>query len=104
VGVAFFFMISSKNDMKNLVYNVNSVEETYGEAMLTTVIQLYERLEEISGGVKAQQPLNDLLREEFAGRIEKLLQLNRRIQHELQMQEEMLQRTRASITQPVVTG
>ena len=90
--------------MKNLVYNVNSVEETYGEAMLTTVIQVYERLEEISGGVKAQQPLNDLLREEFAGRIEKLLQLNRRIQHELQMQEEMLQRTRASITQPLVTG
>jgi hypothetical protein len=85
--------------MKNLLYNLNSVEASYGEATLTSVVQIFERLDEIHKQLKQQdaEPLNDFLKEEYNGRLEKLLELNVRIQHELQAQEELLQRTRANL-------
>ncbi|RAV98740.1 hypothetical protein [Pseudochryseolinea flava] len=85
--------------MKNLVYNLNSVEASYGESTLTSVVQIFERLDEIHKQLKQQdqEPLNDFLKEEYTGRLEKLLELNMRIQHELQAQEELIQRTRANL-------
>jgi hypothetical protein len=85
--------------MKNLLYNLNSVEASYGEATLTSVVQIFERLDEIYKQLKQEdaEPLNDFLKEEYNGRLEKLLELNLRIQHELQAQEELIQRTRANL-------
>jgi hypothetical protein len=85
--------------MKDLRYNLNSVEASYGEATLTSVVQIFERLDEISAQLSHEdaEPLNDFLREEYNGRVEKLLELNLHIQHELQAQEELLQRARANL-------
>lgn len=83
--------------MKDLLYNLNSVEESYGDATLTTVVQIFERLDEISEQLKNPESLNDFLKDEYAGRIDKLLDLNHRIQHELQAQEELIRRTRANL-------
>ncbi len=73
--------------MKNLLYNFNSVEESYGESALTTVVQINERIDEIVDAFPDSEPINDFLIEEFTGRIDKLLELNQKIQEELREQE-----------------
>lgn len=73
--------------MKNLLYNLNSVEESYGDSALTTIIQINERIDDISNAFTKSEPINDFLVEEFSGRIEKLIELNQKIQEELKMQE-----------------
>jgi hypothetical protein len=83
--------------MKNLLYNLNSVEESYGESALTTVIQISERVDEIAGSFPESEPINAFLVEEFTGRIEKLIDLNQKIQEELRVQEEKLRQVRSEL-------
>ena len=73
--------------MKNLLYNLNSVEESYGDSALTTIVQINERIDDISNAFAKSEPINDFLIEEFSGRIEKLIELNQKIQEELKVQE-----------------
>ena len=84
--------------MKNLLYNLNSVEESYGEAILTSVIQNDERINEIANSLHESPPLNDFLIEEFTGRIEKLRELNKKIREELHQQEEKLRSIEEGVT------
>jgi hypothetical protein len=84
--------------MKNLLFNLNSVEESYGESILTSVIQINERIDEIAASLHESPPSNDFLIEEFSGRIEKLRELNRKIREELHQQEEKLRSIEESFT------
>lgn len=85
--------------MKNLLYNLNSVEESYGESTLTTVVQINERIDEIAKSFPESEPINDFLIEEFTGRIDKLLELNQKIQEELREQEAKLRQVNAGLLQ-----
>ena len=75
--------------MENLLYNLDSVEVSYGDNILNSVIQVNERIEEIIQQSKTNQ-YNDFEKNETVDRIQKLVDLNQRIQEELQKQLERL--------------
>jgi hypothetical protein len=88
--------------MQNILYNLNSVEESYGESTLTGVIQIHERIADIAMYTDLNSAyLNDFEREETKDRLNKLIDLNRRIRAELEKQEEDLM-TAASKLMPMV--
>ncbi|SKC86405.1 hypothetical protein [Ohtaekwangia koreensis] len=77
--------------MQDILYNLNSVEESYGESGLTGIIQIYERISEISMYIDMNSiQLNDFEKEETKDRLNKLIELNRKIRSELEKQEEEL--------------
>jgi hypothetical protein len=82
--------------MKDLLYNLDSVEVSYGDAILNAVIQLNERIDEISGQQTTNQ-FNGFEKSETADRIQKLVELNQRIQKELQKQVEKLHKMELSL-------
>jgi len=82
--------------MKDLLYNLDSVEVSYGDAILNAVIQLNERIDEISSQRKTSQ-FNGFEKSETADRIQKLVELNQRIQKELQKQVEKLHKMELSL-------
>ena len=82
--------------MKDLLYNLDSVEVSYGDAILNAVILLNERIDEISGQRKTTQ-FNGFEKSETADRIQKLVELNQRIQKELQNHVEKLHKMELSL-------
>lgn len=88
--------------MQNILYNLNSVEESYGESTLTGVIQIHERIADIAMYIDLNSGyLNDYEKEETKDRLNKLIDLNRKIRAELEKQEEDLM-TAASKLMPLV--
>lgn len=84
--------------MKNLLYNLNSVEESYGEVTLTNVVQIFERVNDIIESIAVQLPeLTDFEKEELSGRLEKLMALNLKIRSELAKQELLLHNVKAKL-------
>jgi hypothetical protein len=74
--------------MKNLLYSLNSVEESYGEVTLTNVVQIFERVNDIVESATVQlNSLSDFEREELTGRLDKLIALNLKVRSELRKQE-----------------
>jgi hypothetical protein len=74
--------------MKNLLYSLNSVEESYGEVTLTNVVQIFERVNDIVEAATVQlDGLSDFEKEELTGRLEKLIALNLKVRSELRKQE-----------------
>ena len=97
-----FLTHAGKKYMQNILYNLNSVEESYGESTLTGVIQIHERISDIALYVDLKSAyLNDYEKEETKDRLNKLIDLNRRIRTELEKQEENLM-TAASKLLPLV--
>ncbi len=82
--------------MKDLLYNLDSVEVSYGDAILNAVIQLNERIDEISNQHQTSE-FNGFEKGETADRIQKLVELNQRIQKELQKQVEKLHKMELSL-------
>jgi hypothetical protein len=84
--------------MVNILYNLNSVEQSYGEATLTTVVQIDER---INGMVEYvmhhNNDLNDFEKDELAFRVDKLISLNRQIAAELEKQAETLRNMKKNL-------
>ncbi|WP_333819362.1 hypothetical protein [Ohtaekwangia sp.] len=77
--------------MHDIAYNLNSVEESYGESGLTGIIQIYERIDQIAEYIETEsEALNDYEKEELKDRIRKLIDLNHRMREELEKQEEAL--------------
>ncbi|HEY9046554.1 MAG TPA: hypothetical protein VIN08_11690 [Ohtaekwangia sp.] len=77
--------------MQDILYNINSVEESYGESGLTGTIQIYERINQIAQYIDTRaDQLNDYEKEELKDRLRKLIDLNHLIREELEKQEEEL--------------
>jgi hypothetical protein len=75
------------NIMKDLMYNINSVEVSYGDNTLNSVIQIYERISSIADYVGTNSTgLNDFEKRQFEDRLDKLADLNHAIQEELDKQ------------------
>ena len=80
--------------MENLLYNLDSVESSYGSSLITSIIQLDERISDISGFLSEDPALNDFERTELADRLNRLIELNRNAQMELERQAQKLEAIR----------
>lgn len=77
--------------MKNLLFNLNSVETSYGDVTLPNVIQIFERVDNIAESANAQLTgFTDFDKEELSGRLDKLIALNLKVRSELRKQEMLL--------------
>lgn len=79
------------NAMKNLLFNLDSVETSYGDNVLNSILQIDERITDIDQFLAADARLNDFERTETRDRLEKLIQMNRDIQMELERQVQKLE-------------
>lgn len=80
--------------MENLLYNLDSVESSYGSSLITAIIQLDERIGDISAFLSEDPALNDFERTELTDRLNKLIELNRNAQMELERQAQKLESLR----------
>jgi len=76
--------------MKNLAYNLNSVEVFYGDSVLTSVIQIYERINDMAEYMNIRDPFTEIKKKEMEDRLDKLVGLNQKIQKELEKQAQKL--------------
>ena len=72
--------------MENLLHNLNSVEISYGDNALTSIIQIEERINDIAESLSSDDQLSDFERTEVRDRLDKLVDVNRDIQKELEKQ------------------
>lgn len=72
--------------MENMLYNLDSLESSYGSSLITAIIQLDERISDLSGFLAEDPSLNDFERTELVDRLNKLIELNRNAQMELERQ------------------
>ena len=84
--------------MENLLFNLDSLESSYGENLLTGVIQLDERISGIENFLQADHKLNDFERTETEDRLRKLIVLNRNIQLELERQAQKLELVKINVS------
>jgi hypothetical protein len=77
--------------MENLVYNLDSAEASYGENLLTAVIQIDERISDIDTFTEEIKLRTDFDRMEIKDRIEKIIRLNKNVQMELERQVQKLE-------------
>jgi oligoendopeptidase F len=72
--------------MENLKFNLDSVEVSYGDNVLTSVIQIDERISSIASYIQMHNESNDFEKTETIDRLDKLIELNHKIQQELEAQ------------------
>jgi hypothetical protein len=84
------------NAMKDLLYNLDSVEVSYGDNILNSVVQVNEQIEEILRQ-RQTSDFNGFEKSETADRIQKLVDLNQKVQKELQKQLEKLHKMELSL-------
>lgn len=73
------------------MFNLDSVESSYGENVLTTVIQIDERISDIAEFVDKNRNHNDFERSEVTDRLDRLIQRNRNAQMELERQVQRIE-------------
>lgn len=69
--------------MDNLLFNLDSVEVSYGDNALTSVVQINERINDIAEYFKNHHEFNGFEKTQLADRLDKLISLNRQVQREL---------------------
>ncbi len=85
--------------MKDLLFNVNSIESWYGENVLTSVVQIYERINAIKDHLSENDKLlNDFEKKQFADKLDKLIELNKRIQQDLEQQYQTIEKIKSEFT------
>ncbi|MBT1688794.1 hypothetical protein [Dawidia soli] len=72
--------------MENLKFNLDSVEISYGDNALTSIIQIDERISDITTYLRTHNDFNDFEKTEIIDRLNKLIELNQKIQQELEAQ------------------
>jgi hypothetical protein len=72
--------------MENLLRNLNSVEISYGDNALTSIIQIEERINDIAKSLNDNDELSEFEKTEVRDRLDKLVDVNHDIQKELERQ------------------
>jgi hypothetical protein len=86
-GILFYGIVSKKRTiMENLKFNIDSVEVSYGDNALTSIIQIDERISSITTYLRTHNDFNDFEKTEIIDRLNKLIELNQKIQQELEAQ------------------
>ncbi len=83
--------------MKNILYNLDSIDVSYGDNVLNTVIQINERINDIVEQQEHIHSLNDFEKTQIAERLSKLIDLNRKIQRELAEQADKIAQLKGTI-------
>jgi|SRR5688572_5196876 hypothetical protein len=83
--------------MENLLYNLDSTEASYGENLLTAVIQVDERISDIDAFTEEVQLRSDFDRMEIKDRIDKIIRLNKNVQMELERQVQKLEHIKRQV-------
>lgn len=76
--------------MENLLFNLGSVEVSYGDSALTTVVQINERINDIATYLQEHREFNNFEKTQLADRLTKLIDLNLQVQHELATQTQKI--------------
>lgn len=77
--------------MKDLKYNLDSVEVSYGDNTLTSITTIATRIDDIAENLRTHDAeFNDFEREEISRRLDKLIELNQKIQQECKEQADTL--------------
>lgn len=76
--------------MTDLLYNIDSVEVAYGDNALNCVVQIQERITDIAEYIQTHDELNDFEKTQLEDRLNKLIDLNVKVQEELQDQIEKI--------------
>jgi len=87
--------------MTDLLYNIDSVEVAYGDNALNCVVQIQERITDIAEYIQTHDELNDFEKTQLEDRLNKLVDLNVKIQNELQDQIEKINAIIANVSTPV---
>jgi hypothetical protein len=83
--------------MKDLLFNFNSIEVSYGDDALNTVIKIDERINDLKSSLQRHDSINDFEKSEWNDRLNKLIALNENIQGELRKQVEKLKMIPAAL-------
>lgn len=83
--------------MENLLYNLDSAEASYGENLLTAVIQLDERISSIDTFTEDVKLRTDFDRMEIKDRIDRIIRLNKNVQMELERQVQKLEHVKRQV-------
>jgi hypothetical protein len=83
--------------MENLLYNLDSTEASYGENLLTAVIQIDERISDIDAFTEEAKLRTDFDRMEIKDRIDKIIRLNKNVQMELERQVQKLEHVKRQV-------
>jgi hypothetical protein len=83
--------------MENLLYNLDSTEASYGENLLTAVIQVDERISDIDAFTEEIKLRTDFDRMEIKDRIDKIIRLNKNVQMELERQVQKLEHIKRQV-------
>jgi hypothetical protein len=76
--------------MENPYFNLDSIASAYGENILTAVIQLNERIDDLASVLSADEASNDFEKTQFSHRLKKILELQDMITKELGLQRQKL--------------
>jgi len=83
--------------MENLLFNLDSVEVSYGDSALPSIIQINERIQDIEKYLHEHQNFNDFEKSQLADRLSKLEELNRQVQRELVSQKQKIAELKSSL-------
>jgi len=86
--------------MKDLLFNLDSVEVSYGDNILNSVVLVNERIDEITRQFEKVE-LNDFEKNQMADRLKKMIDLNHAIQEELEKQIEKLHQIELGLTSSI---
>jgi len=77
--------------MESLLFNLDSVEISYGDNTLTSVIQINERISDIAEYLRKHHEFNGFEKTQLADRLNKLVDLNHQVQRELILQTQKIE-------------
>jgi len=83
--------------MENLLFNIDSVEVSYGDNALTSIVQINERIQDIERYLHEHHNFNDFEKSQLIDRLSKLEDLNRQVQRELVSQTNKLAELKSSL-------
>ena len=69
--------------MENLLFNMDSVEVSYGDNLLNSIIQIDERIADIDKFTHDHIAFNDFEKRQMTDRLNKLIELNHKIKQRL---------------------
>ena len=89
--------------MENVYFNLDSIESSYGENILTAVIQIDERISDLEAFFLKDESLNDFEKLQVVEKLNKINELNDKIHGELALQMQRIIRIQQGLNPAVIS-
>jgi len=89
--------------MENVYFNLDSIESSYGENILTAVIQIDERISDLESFFEKDESLNGFERLQVVEKLDKINVLNDKIHGELALQIQRIIKIQQSLKPAIVS-